>query len=61
MFQHHGKDAVDEEVAEQKKFQNLLKKYVEPMNRQEGDKLPVSTFVKHGMEDGTFMAWYCCI
>ena len=26
------------------------------MNRQEGFDLPVSTFVKHGMEDGTFMA-----
>ncbi|WP_072893789.1 pyruvate:ferredoxin (flavodoxin) oxidoreductase [Clostridium fallax] len=30
----------------------FITKIVEPMNRQEGDKLPVSTFV--GMEDGTF-------
>ena len=30
----------------------FIKKIVEPMNRQEGDKLPVSAFL--GMEDGTF-------
>ena len=30
----------------------FITKVVEPMNRQEGDKLPVSTFV--GIEDGTF-------
>ena len=26
------------------------------MNRQQGDTIPVSTFIKNGMEDGTFMA-----
>ncbi|MFA9398293.1 MAG: pyruvate:ferredoxin (flavodoxin) oxidoreductase [Clostridiaceae bacterium] len=32
----------------------FIKNILEPMNRQEGDKLPVSAFI--GMEDGTFPA-----
>ena len=49
-------NAVDEEVAATKEIPSFIKEIVEPMNRQEGFGLPVSTFVKHGMEDGTFMA-----
>ena len=48
------KDAVDEEVAPIKNASDFVKDIVIPMNRQEGDSLPVSTFI--GMEDGTFEA-----
>ena len=47
------KGSVDEKVEEKAK-PDFIKNIVEPMNRQEGDKLPVSTFI--GMEDGTFPA-----
>ncbi|WP_238882438.1 pyruvate:ferredoxin (flavodoxin) oxidoreductase [Clostridium sp. YIM B02551] len=46
------KTAVDEEVVDSKKKSDFVKNIVIPMNRLEGDSLPVSTFV--GMEDGTF-------
>jgi len=46
------KTAVDAEVVDTKKKSDFVKNIVIPMNRQEGDALPVSTFV--GMEDGTF-------
>ena len=49
-------DAVDTEVAATKEVPAFIKEIVDPMNRQEGFDLPVSTFVKHNMEDGTFMA-----
>ena len=45
------KDAVEEKV-EEKNVPSFIKDVVVPMNRQEGDDLPVSTFV--GREDGTF-------
>src|SRR5690554_1057728 len=45
------KDAVDEKTTS-KDAPDFIKNVVEPMNRQEGDDLPVSTFV--GREDGTF-------
>ncbi|GKX65443.1 pyruvate:ferredoxin (flavodoxin) oxidoreductase [Inconstantimicrobium mannanitabidum] len=48
------KTAVDEEAAPVKHASKFVKDIVIPMNRQEGDQLPVSTFV--GMEDGTFEA-----
>ena len=48
------KDAKDEEVAPIKNASDFVKNIVIPMNRQEGDALPVSTFI--GMEDGTFEA-----
>ncbi len=48
------KTAKDEEVIDSKKKSDFVKNIVIPMNRQEGDSLPVSTFV--GMEDGTFEA-----
>ena len=46
------KDAVDEEKEDEKEIPEFIKNVVIPMNRQEGDKLPVSTFV--GREDGVF-------
>ena len=33
----------------------FVKEIVKPMNRLEGDSMPVSTFVNAGMHDGTFM------
>ena len=45
------KYAKDETVAK-KKVPEFIEKIVNPMNRQEGDKLPVSAFL--GREDGTF-------
>ncbi|NFN18104.1 pyruvate:ferredoxin (flavodoxin) oxidoreductase [Clostridium botulinum] len=48
------KTAKDEEVAPLKNASEFVKNIVVPMNRQEGDSLPVSAFV--GMEDGTFEA-----
>ncbi|QGU95040.1 pyruvate:ferredoxin (flavodoxin) oxidoreductase [Clostridium bovifaecis] len=44
-------DAV-EEAAATVEVPEFISKIVNPMNRQEGDKLPVSAFI--GMEDGTF-------
>lgn len=41
-----------DEVVEAKEVPSFIKNIVEPMNRLEGDKLPVSAF--NGMEDGTF-------
>ncbi len=49
-------DAVDTTEAVTKEVPAFVKEIVNPMNEQEGFDLPVSTFVKHGMEDGTFMA-----
>ncbi|GFZ31005.1 pyruvate-flavodoxin oxidoreductase [Clostridium zeae] len=46
-------DAVDAEVVDAKVKPEFVTKIVEPMNRQEGDSLPVSAFLG-GMEDGTF-------
>lgn len=44
--------AEDEADNSDKKLPEFIEKVVVPMNRQEGDKLPVSTF--NGREDGTF-------
>ena len=46
------KTVADEEAVEIKHATKFVKDIVIPMNRQEGDALPVSAFV--GMEDGTF-------
>ncbi len=46
------RDAKDE-VKEEKNVPEFIKKIVEPVNAQQGNKLPVSTFA--GIEDGTFM------
>ena len=45
------KDAVDEAVKEDN-APDFIRNVQEPMNRQEGDELPVSAF--RGREDGTF-------
>ena len=48
------KDAKDEEVEETTDVPEFIKDVVIPMNRQEGDKLPVSTFV--GRETEYFLS-----
>ena len=48
-------NAEDTVVEEKKNIPDFIKEIVEPMNRQDGHSLPVSTFVKAGMEDGTFV------
>ncbi|MEG0295065.1 MAG: pyruvate:ferredoxin (flavodoxin) oxidoreductase [Clostridium sp.] len=50
------KDAVDDKALDKRKVPEFIKNVVEPMNRQEGDTLPVSTFIKEGISDGTFMS-----
>ncbi len=47
-------DAVDDEAAAVAERPEFVKKIVDPMNAQKGNKLPVSAFV--GIEDGTFEA-----
>ncbi|MCR6547041.1 pyruvate:ferredoxin (flavodoxin) oxidoreductase [Dehalobacterium formicoaceticum] len=47
------KDAVDEAAAAQD-VPAFVTDILEPMNRNEGDKLPVSVFMKHGCESGTY-------
>ncbi|MBS4023256.1 MAG: pyruvate:ferredoxin (flavodoxin) oxidoreductase [Dethiobacter sp.] len=42
----------DDEAVPERDVPDFIKNILEPMNRQEGNKLPVSTFV--GREDGTF-------
>ncbi|VVT50036.1 Pyruvate-flavodoxin oxidoreductase (EC [Kosakonia radicincitans] len=42
----------DDAVEETRMMPDFIRDILEPMNRQNGDKLPVSAFV--GMEDGTF-------
>ena len=46
------KGAKDDKEVSKKEVPDFIKNILEPMNRQEGDKLPVSTFA--GMEDGVF-------
>ena len=46
------KDSAEEEAASSKEVPDFIKDVMIPMTRQEGDKLPVSTFV--GREDGVF-------
>ena len=45
-------NAVDEEAKAERPKTDFVKNVVDPMNAQEGDKLPVSVF--NGREDGTF-------
>ena len=49
---HWAQASADEEAAATKDVPEFIKNILEPMNRQEGNNLPVSAFV--GREDGTF-------
>lgn len=35
---------------------DFIKEIAEPMNKLKGDSIPISTFIKNGIDDGTFMA-----
>ena len=48
------KDATDEETSS-KKVPDFIREIVEPINREEGNNIKVSTFVKHGMDNGRFI------
>ena len=47
-------NAADTPVVEPKNATPFVKDIVLPMDRQQGDKLPVSVFKKHGVLDGTW-------
>ena len=44
-----------DDAAEESKLPGFIKDIVVPMNRQEGDKIPVSTFKKYNCLDGTWL------
>lgn len=48
----HWAYAEEEEKEDGKLMPDFIRNILEPMNRQNGDRLPVSAFL--GMEDGTF-------
>ncbi|MHC1682433.1 MAG: pyruvate:ferredoxin (flavodoxin) oxidoreductase [Clostridiaceae bacterium] len=48
------KTAEDTKVEDAKKVPEFIKNILEPMNRQEGDKLTVADLANNGMVDGTF-------
>jgi len=50
------KNTQDETAAKANNFPSFITDIVQPMNKMEGDSIPVSTFVREGVEDGTFMA-----
>lgn len=50
------KDAKDLEVSEARKVPSFVKNILEPINKQEGDKITVGDLIKNGMVDGTLPA-----
>jgi pyruvate:ferredoxin (flavodoxin) oxidoreductase, homodimeric len=48
-------NALDDKLEHNEDFPEFVRDIVRPMNRLEGDSLPVSTFINAGMHDGTFM------
>ena len=49
------KDAKEEAKVEDSNKPDFIKEIVEPINSEKGNTIPVSTFIKHGMDNGTFM------
>ncbi len=50
------KDSKDDKLGTMKEYPEFVKDIVEPMNRMEGDAIPISTLIREGVDDGTFMA-----
>ena len=50
------KDSKDDKLDTMKEYPEFIKDIVEPMNRMEGDAIPISTLIREGVDDGTFMA-----
>jgi len=49
------RSAVDQKLKVKEDYPEFIKEIVKPMNKLEGDNIPVSTFIKNEMHDGTFM------
>ncbi len=49
------KDAKDEKIEEKVSVPDFVRDICIPINKQQGNKLPVSAFVNNNIEDGTFM------
>ncbi|ALB46922.1 pyruvate:ferredoxin (flavodoxin) oxidoreductase [Clostridium beijerinckii] len=47
---------LDDKLELDENFPEFIKEITRPMNRLEGDSMPVSHFVKAGIQDGTFMS-----
>ena len=47
--------AEDDKLEHNEEYPEFVREIVKPMNRLEGDSMPVSTFINAGMYDGTFM------
>lgn len=50
------KDSKDDKLDTMKEYPEFIKDIVEPMNRMEGDAIPISTLIREGVDDGTFIA-----
>ena len=50
------KDSKDDKLDTMKEYPEFIKDIVESMNRMEGDAIPISTLIREGVDDGTFMA-----
>jgi pyruvate-ferredoxin/flavodoxin oxidoreductase len=50
------KDSKDDKLDIMNEYPEFVKDIVEPMNRMEGDAIPISTLIREGVDDGTFMA-----
>ncbi len=50
------KDSKDDKLDTMNEYPEFVKDIVEPMNRMEGDTIPISTLIREGVDDGTFMA-----
>ena len=50
------KEAKDIEISKAKKVPGFIKNILEPINKQEGDKITVGDLIKNGMVDGTLPA-----
>ncbi|WP_346887027.1 pyruvate:ferredoxin (flavodoxin) oxidoreductase [Clostridium sp. UBA1056] len=50
------KNSKDDKLDTMNEYPEFVKDIVEPMNRMEGDAIPISTLIREGVDDGTFMA-----
>ena len=50
------KNAEDDKLDEKQDVPKFIKEICEPINKLEGDSIPVSVFIENGVDDGTFMA-----
>ncbi|CAI3606956.1 pyruvate:ferredoxin (flavodoxin) oxidoreductase [Clostridium neonatale] len=48
-------NAIDEKLKVKDDYPEFIKEIVKPMTKLEGNNIPISTFIKNNMQDGTFM------